>query len=302
MVYKFFLLMINFMLSVGFFMYIERKLLGLSHYREGPNKVFIKGYFQFIFDMIKLLSKSFFELYDKMVFTYFFIPMLMFINIFLLWLIFPYNSDLLNKNISMIYLIVLLVMKMFFFVVMIFFIYSSYSYLSMIRMVIQIISYDIIIILIFLFNFIIYSDFDFELYKFNLNYFFLFFMSLVIFIFWYMSIIVELIRLPFDFYEGESELVSGFNIEYGSFLFLILVLVEYLEMIYFMIITVYLFIWFDFLGYVFIFFLFMMIFFLIWLRLFFVRYRLDKMLYILWKFIFPFTMIFIFIYYYLNLI
>lgn len=35
-------------------------------------------------------------------------------------------------------------------------------------------------------------------------------------------IIVELLRLPFDFYEGESELVSEFNIEYGSLIFLIL--------------------------------------------------------------------------------
>ena len=37
----------------------------------------------------------------------------------------------------------------------------------------------------------------------------------------------ELNRTPFDFAEGESELVSGFNIEYGSEKFAIIFLAEY---------------------------------------------------------------------------
>lgn len=287
---------------MGFFIFIERKFLGLSHFREGPNKVLFKGYFQFIYDIIKLFLKNFIELFDLMIFTYFFIPLFLFLNIVFIWLILPFNSDFLNKEISIIYLIVLMVLKIFFFVLIIFFIYSSYRFISMIRMVIQIISYDIIIILVFLFYFIVFVDFNLSMIKSVYKFISFNFINLLIFVFWILSIMVELIRLPFDFYEGESELISGFTIEYGSFFFLILVLLEYIEIIYFSVLTVNIFFYMNFGGSLFIFFLFIIVFFFIWFRVFFVRFRLDKMLLILWKFIFPFVMIIIFIYYYLNLI
>jgi NADH:ubiquinone oxidoreductase subunit H len=45
---------------------------------------------------------------------------------------------------------------------------------------------------------------------------------------------MEILRLPFDFYERESELISGFNLELRSFKFILLFIVEYLDMIYFL--------------------------------------------------------------------
>merc|ERR1712006_4898 len=44
---------------------------------------------------------------------------------------------------------------------------------------------------------------------------------------WLISCLAETNRTPFDFAEGESELVSGFNIEYGAAGFALIFLAEY---------------------------------------------------------------------------
>ena len=53
---------------------------------------------------------------------------------------------------------------------------------------------------------------------------------------------MELLRLPFDFYERESELISGFNLELGAIKFIMLFIVEYLDIIYFINLTILIFI------------------------------------------------------------
>lgn len=63
-------------------MYFERKFLGVSQYREGPNKVFIKGYIQFLNDIIKLFNKIIFDIYNFKFIFYFIIPFFMLFNVF----------------------------------------------------------------------------------------------------------------------------------------------------------------------------------------------------------------------------
>ena len=47
------------LISIGFFLLIERKILGVIHYRFGPNKVFFLGIIQFLIDFLKLIFKDF---------------------------------------------------------------------------------------------------------------------------------------------------------------------------------------------------------------------------------------------------
>jgi len=49
---------------------------------------------------------------------------------------------------------------------------------------------------------------------------------------WLISCVAETNRTPFDFAEGESELVSGFNIEYGRVGFALIFIAEYARIIF----------------------------------------------------------------------
>jgi len=119
---------------------------------------------------------------------------------------------------------------------------SNYALLGAVRGVAQTISYEVSLALIFISLIFLVSSF-------NLVYIsgaqiYILFMCLAFFLFlcWLSSILAETNRTPFDFAEGESELVSGFNIEYGRGGFALLFLAEYGRIIFIRILLVYLFI------------------------------------------------------------
>jgi NADH-ubiquinone oxidoreductase chain 1 len=49
---------------------------------------------------------------------------------------------------------------------------------------------------------------------------------------WFGSCLAETNRTPFDFAEGESELVSGFNVEYSSGGFALIFIAEYARILF----------------------------------------------------------------------
>ena len=56
--------------------------------------------------------------------------------------------------------------------------------------------------------------------------------STIIVVIIFISSVAETNRTPFDFAEGESELVSGFNIEYGSVIFAMIFMAEYARILF----------------------------------------------------------------------
>jgi NADH-ubiquinone oxidoreductase chain 1 len=54
---------------------------------------------------------------------------------------------------------------------------------------------------------------------------------------WGVSCVAETNRTPFDFAEGESELVSGFNIEYGAGGFALIFMAEYARILFLRLLT-----------------------------------------------------------------
>jgi len=65
----------------------------------------------------------------------------------------------------------------------------------------------------------------------------IFILIIPIIVVWFTRTVAETNRAPFDFAEGESELVSGFNIEYGGGLFALLFLAEYANILFISVIT-----------------------------------------------------------------
>jgi len=109
---------------------------------------------------------------------------------------------------------------------------SNYAMLGAIRGVAQTISYEVSLAFFFLSLVCLSGSFNFLEFHTHQEYIYYIFIILPLFIIWLISRLAETNRTPFDFAEGESELVSGFNIEYGRGGFAILFLGEYARIIF----------------------------------------------------------------------
>lgn len=171
---------------------------------------------------------------------------------------------------------------------------SLYSLLGALRSIAQTISYEVALVLIILnllFFLLRFNFFYFELLQFNLWFLFIYFPLALI---WFVSILAETNRTPFDFAEGESELVSGFNIEYGAGGFALIFLAEYARIIFIRLIFCLIFLG-SFLRSLFFFLkLNFLIFLFIWIRGSFPRFRYDKLIYLAWKRYLPVVLNFLF--------
>jgi NADH-ubiquinone oxidoreductase chain 1 len=90
--------------------------------------------------------------------------------------------------------------------------------------------------------------------------------------------LAETNRTPFDFAEGESELVSGFNVEYGAGGFALIFLAEYASILFIRILFSLLFLGSIVISFFFYFKLVFISFLFIWVRGAYPRYRYDKLI------------------------
>jgi len=172
---------------------------------------------------------------------------------------------------------------------------SNYALIGSIRGVAQTISYEVRIALFFLSIVFIIGSYDFFIFFLNQKTIWFLYFFFPIFLCWCVSILAETNRTPFDFAEGESELVSGFNIEYGRGGFALLFLAEYARIIF----MSYLISCFFFGGSFFILYIFIscfFCFFFIWVRGCYPRYRYDKLMYLAWKTYLPSSLLLIVFY------
>nr|YP_010728462.1 NADH dehydrogenase subunit 1 [Polypedilum yongsanensis]WEF49703.1 NADH dehydrogenase subunit 1 [Polypedilum yongsanensis] len=290
------LLVIFVMVSVAFLTLLERKVLGLIQIRKGPNKIGMFGILQPFCDAIKLFTKEQILPIFSNSFVYYFSPVFSLFMSLLIWFCLPFLVKLYSFSLGV----------LFFFCCMSFGVYmvmlagwssnSLYSLLGSLRAIAQTISYEVALVIMLMSVLFLINSFNliyFEIFQVNLWFIILFF---PIGVMWMISSLAETNRTPFDFAEGESELVSGFNVEYGAGGFALIFLAEYASILFMSALFSLLFLgsgvisFFFFLKLTFISFLF------IWVRGAYPRYRYDKLMNMAWKSYLPVVLNFLYLF------
>lgn len=282
-------------IRVAFFTLLERKVLGYIQLRKGPNKFLIKGIFQPIGDGLKLFFKEVNYPSNINFFIFLISPLIgLLISIFF-WFIYPYIGINYIIGFGLIYIFCCSSLIVYIFLIIRWSSNSNYSVLGIIRFISQMISYEVRIIIIIINLIFLINSFnlnDFYIYQINLKFFFfLFFLFILLLI----RFLAEINRSPFDFSEGESELVSGFNIEFRSLSFIFIFMSEYIRIIFIGILLCEIFFGLIINKFYLNIFILIFIFIVIWLRGFLPRFRYDKLIYLIWKLILPLSL-FLFIF------
>nr|QNO34172.1 NADH dehydrogenase subunit 1 [Halocynthia hilgendorfi ssp. n. KRK-2020] len=221
--FGFFLLLV---LMVAFLVLLERKFLGLTQIRMGPNVVGIWGLLQTVADGLKLLLKRFFTVSKVNVF-FMFCPVLGFFMGLMHWNILPFDGGLWGMECSVLYTFAVSGLLVYIVVWAGWGSDNLYGFIGGVRGVSQMISYEVVFMFFLLCFMFVLGGYSWEGFFF-LGWEFIFF-KFFLFGVWSIIVLAELNRVPFDLVEGESELVSGFNVEYAGYGFTLLFLFEYLN-------------------------------------------------------------------------
>ena len=210
-------------LSVCFLTLLERKVLGYVQNRKGPTKIILRGVLQPVIDGGKLILKSL--LIDK--FYYFFIPFFSIVTIRFLSLSLWFYSYRVVLNNRIFFILIISTIVVYILFMLGWRRENVYGVLGGLRSSSQIIAYEIIIF--FLIILVVIYNISWNLLNFNFSVWYLF----DLFIIWLLILLVETNRSPYDFAEGERELVSGYNIEYIGVLFAYIFIGEYGILVFF---------------------------------------------------------------------
>nr|QEE94358.1 NADH dehydrogenase subunit 1 [Ochlerotatus vigilax] len=288
------LLVICVMVGVAFLTLLERKVLGYIQIRKGPNKVGFMGLLQPFSDAVKLFTKEqTYPLLSNYIFYYFSPIFSLFLSL-LIWMCMPYLIKLYSFNLGVLFFLCITSLGVYTVMVAGWSSNSNYALLGGLRAVAQTISYEVSLALILLsFIFLIgnYNFLNFYLYQ-KYMWFIVFCFPLALV--WFASCLAETNRTPFDFAEGESELVSGFNVEYSSGGFALIFLAEYSSILFMSMLFSVIFLGSDIYSIMFFLKLTIISFLFIWVRGTLPRFRYDKLMYLAWKSFLPMSLNYLF--------
>ncbi|WP_341764390.1 NADH-quinone oxidoreductase subunit NuoH [Candidatus Tisiphia endosymbiont of Beris chalybata] len=297
------------LLCVAYLTYTERKVIGLIQLRIGPNMAGPFGLLQPIADALKLLFKEAIipNPADKILFTL--APMITFILSLIGWAVIPFDKGMVlaNINVGVLYIMAISSLGIYGIIIAGWASNSKYAFFGAIRASAQMISYEVSIGLVIVTVLLTTGTLNLSeiIEKQQLLPWWVDLMLLPMGVIFFISVLAETNRLPFDLAEAESELVAGYNVEYSSMGFALFFLGEYANMILVSAMTTIFFLGgylppfgIALLGFIpgFIWFILkvgFLLFCFLWIRATLPRYRYDQLMRLGWKVFLPFTLLWV---------
>nr|YP_010432002.1 NADH dehydrogenase subunit 1 [Abrus yunshanensis]USS62537.1 NADH dehydrogenase subunit 1 [Abrus yunshanensis] len=287
---SFFSLLLFVLISVGFFTLLERSVLGYIQSRKGPNKVGFMGLLQPFSDGIKLFMKEQFFPMNSNYLIFLLCPLFSLLQSLFIWVLFPYYINSIEMSLGLLFFLCCSSLGVYGLMICGWSSNSIYSMLGCIRSISQAISYEVSLSLILFGFFLLIDGYGFMDFFYLQKSLWFLCISLPIFLCWISCCMAESNRTPFDFSEGESELVSGFNIEYGGGGFALLFISEYSSIIFICLISCIVFLGSNYNSLIFYIKLILLCFLFIWVRSTLPRFRYDKLMYLAWKCYLPMSL------------
>jgi NADH-quinone oxidoreductase subunit H len=218
-------------IGIAYFTVAERKIMAAMQRREGPNVIGYWGLLQPLADGLKLILKE--NLVPTRSNPYLFIlsPMVNFSFSLLGWVVIPFSS--LDKiysgiNYSILFIFFISMVNVYGVLFAGWSSNSKYAFLGTLRVVSQMLSYEILLSILIIPIVILSGSLnllDIVFIQEHMGFFLL--PLLPIGFLFFLGILAETNRAPFDLAESESEVVGGYNIEYSSISFAFFYLGEY---------------------------------------------------------------------------
>lgn len=219
------------LIAVAFLTLLERKILGYIQLRKGPNIVGPFGILQPVADGIKLFIKEPIRPTHASPILFILAPTLALLLALIIWTPIPIPHPLADINLGLLFLLALSSIIVYTILWSGWASNSKYALIGALRAIAQTISYEVTLGIILLSIIILTGAFTISTLIITQEHIWLILPTWPLAIIWYISTLAETNRAPFDLTEGESELVSGFNVEYAAGPFALFFLAEYINIL-----------------------------------------------------------------------
>lgn len=219
------------LIAIAFYTLIERKLLGYFQIRKGPNKPRLIGLPVPFADAIKLFVKEQAKPTISNWLLFIAAPTLRLTLAIIIWMLYPHNFQSIYIQFGILYFLCVSRINVYPTFTAGWCSNSKYALFGRLRGVAQTISYEVRIALILISALLILHQIDWTIISTRQKSW----VGLIAFpliLIWFTTTLAETNRTPFDFAEGESELVSGFNTEYRRGLFALIFIAEYTNILF----------------------------------------------------------------------
>nr|QCO91093.1 NADH dehydrogenase subunit 1 [Passer montanus] len=285
------------LIAVAFLTLVERKILSYMQGRKGPNVVGPFGLLQPLADGVKLFIKEPIRPSSSSPIMFLTTPMLALLLAISIWIPLPLPFPLADLNLGLLFLLAMSSLAVYSILWSGWASNSKYALIGALRAVAQTISYEVTLAIILLSVILLSGNYTLGTLAVTQEPLCLIFSCWPLAMMWYVSTLAETNRAPFDLTEGESELVSGFNVEYSAGPFALFFLAEYANIMLMNTLTAILFFNPSFLnppqelfpvvlatealllsaGF-------------LWIRASYPRFRYDQLMHLLWKNFLPLTL------------